>query len=915
MKINAMKRNLILLLVLFVGSLIVVGQDRTTLTVTGTVSTTISLTNKEVIIPGKSDLHITAAYTPLSNSIIRLNSENSWVFFDNIRPQTVIDSLLPFIYVNGETATYRGNARVAIYRHGTVVIPQAPAFQPLTFFSGQNCTGDSLKFSLFAVNNSFGTFDNKCRSFRLKRGYMATVYNNPDGTGYSRVFIASDGDLVVNTLSSYLDKTISMVRVMPWEWVSKKGWCQTGWGSSGDVITNCNKMNATWFYTWSADNSTRPNFEYVPIRSQQYWPSWSQINGQNYVSHVMSFNEPDHTEQSNVSVAQAIAQWPDFQKTGLRIGSPACTDFSAWLYPFMDSIKAHNYRLDYVVIHAYWGGYTATQWYNALKAIHDKTGRPLWIKEWNNGANWTTETWPSSYGDGLAKQLTELKAILNVMDTAHFVERYSIYNWVGPMRMMISDDGWVTPAGEYYRDSKPPLAFSRVNEVVPSYKFSSKTTSMDLVANSSDSKITLSWTNGDQEFASEIVVEKKPEGGTYSELFRTSQTTAITSYTDTHDFTQAGKFTYRVRILLNNGTELISNEESFFVTAGTDIQYGKFSTSSVDWNTVAFKNNYSTVPAVFTGAPTNASSSALLTSKVKVSSSRLMSFQLAPWTYQKLTTLSAEESVPYFVIKPGNYNFGGLKSIVSKTTVSGTWKTVTFSSAFDSVPVVFVSTTTSNNTIPTNLRIRNVTKTGFDVKLQKESKNSVALVSEVFSYMAVSKGVGYVNGNKIIVGKTADNAVGNAVTQYARVVYPETIANPIFLSQMQTCNDDTVTATLRCRSVLSTEARVFKQRELSMGYTASSTETAGYILINTDVVQAVDAVHSSAFRIYPNPVKDKMYIEWTSTGAVKIDIYDMSGVLVRSVLPTENYIDVSALKAGYYMIRTGSNQIMKFLKD
>jgi hypothetical protein len=330
---------------------------------------------------------------------------------------------------------------------------------------------------------------------------------------------------------------------------------------------------------------------------------------------------------------------------------------------------------------------------------------------------------------------------------------------------------------------------------------------------------------------------------------------------------------------------------------------------------VAFKNNYSTVPAVFTGAPTNVSSSALLTSKVKVISSRLMSFQLAPWTYQKLTTLSAEESVPYFVIKPGNYNFGGLKAIVSKTTVSGTWKTVTFSSAFDSVPVVFVSTTTSNNTIPTNLRIRNVTKTGFDVKLQKESKNSVALVSEVFSYMAVSKGVGYVNGNKIIVGKTADNAVGNAVTQYARVVYPESITNSIFLSQMQTCNDDTVTATLRCRSVLSTEARVFKQRELSMGYTASSTETAGYILINPDVVQAVDAVHSSAFRIYPNPVKDKMYIEWTSTGAEKIDIYDMSGVLVRSVLPTENYIDVSALKAGYYMIRTGSNQIMKFLKD
>jgi hypothetical protein len=909
-----MKLHIRCFLLVMVMSVSMFGQVRTTINISGTVVNTTSLVDKEFIVNGKTDLHVTAAYTPLTNSIIRLNSENSWVFFDNIRPQAIIDSVLPNIYVNGVPAIYKTTARVAIYRHGTVVIPQSSTVEPLKLYNGQNFTGDSLKVSQFVFNNALGTFDNRVRSFKLKRGYMATLANEPDGSGYSRVFIADNADLEISTMSTFLDKTVSFIRVLPWEWVSKKGWCQTGWMSKADAITNSNKMNATWFYTWSADNSTRPNLEYVPIRSQQYWPSWSQITGLSGVSHVMAFNEPDHTEQSNISVAQAVAQWPDFQKTGLRLGSPACTNFSAWLYPFMDSIKAHNYRVDYVVIHAYWGGLTASQWYSQLKAIHDKTGRPLWIKEWNNGANWTTETWPTAYGDGLTKQQNELKAILNVMDTAHFVERYSIYNWVGSMRMMISDDGWITPAGENYRDRKAPMAFNRVNEVIPGYKFTSSKPTLTLTPASDNTKINLTWTNSDQEFASEVVLEKKADGGSFAEIFRSNQTSILT-YNDMHDYNLTGKIVYRVRVLLNNGTEQVSNEQSFNVTPGGDIQYGKLNYSSVDWNVVGFKNNYSTIPAVFVGAPTNNNSGVLLTSKVKILGNKLMNFQLSPWLYQNVTTLASEESVPYFIIKPGTYDFGGLKALVNKSTVTSGWKAVTFLSAFDTIPVVLVSTTTANNTFPTTLRVRNVTKTGFEIKLQKEAKNSSTLQSEVFSYMAIRQGTGLLNGNKIIVGRTTENGVGNAVTQYARITYPETIANPVLLAQMQTCNDDTVTATLRCRSVLTTEARVFKQREVSLGFTASATETAGYILINPDVIQGISTVVESKLTVYPNPVKDKLYFNNTSMGDFKVEIYNLYGAMVKINTVTSNCLDVSDMHRGCYLIKFNGNFISKFIKE
>ena len=907
-----MKNSFYYILVFVFISICTSAQERTVLNISAAVANTQSFVDKEVIVDGKTDLHVLAKYTPLSNSIIRLNSENSWLFFDNIRPQSVIDSVLTNIYINGVKGVYKENVRVSIYKNGTVVIPQGSNFQAIELFSEQNFGGESQKFGVYTFHNALGTFDNKARSFKLKRGYMATLANNADGTGYSRVYIADNADMEIPIMPAYLDNTVSFIRVFNWEWVTKKGWCQSGTKSGGDAASNTNRMNGTWLYDWSAGNYSRPNFEYVPIKQEQYWPSWTQINDLKYVSHLLGYNEPDHTEQSNVSVATAVKEWPNYLKTGLRLGSPATTDFN-WLYQFMDSCKAHNYRVDFIVVHAYWGGLSPSQWYNQLKAVHDKTGRGIWIKEWNNGANWTTEWWPASYGDGLTKELNDLKGILNVMDTAHFVERYSIYNWVGSMRMMIADDGWITPAGEYYRDNNSRIAFNRSNEIVPSYKFSSSSASLSLTAATNSAQLTLNCSEAAQEFTKEVVVEKRAENGAYTEIFRTNQTSQF-SYTDTHDINATGRFFYRLRLLMSNGTEVKTNEQSFDVISGEDIQYGTLNFADVDWNPIYFKNNYNAIPMVITGSPTNNNPEILLTPKVKTGSYKTFSLQLAPWSYQNVSKLSTDETIPYFIIKPGTYNLGGLKAESAKTIVGKDWGKVNFTLAFDSVPVVFVSQATSTNATPTALRIRNVTKSGFEVHFQQKSKVSSALSSELFSYVAIEPGNGTVNNNKIYVGKTNENAVGNSITQFAKIVYPETIEHPVFIAQMQTCNDDTVCATLRYRSVLSTQARIFKQRELSSGNTASANETAGYLLINTDVIQAVNSPELNQLSIYPNPVSDKLFLVRNSVGSLNIQIYSLCGALVKTECTVSNAVDVSDLLPGYYILKAEGFRNTKFIK-
>jgi hypothetical protein len=863
-----------------------------------------SYTDKQVVISGKASLHLTATTKTLNNTTVDLTSDDSWLFFDNVRPQVVIDSLLKYVTVNGAAAVLKANARVSIYKHGAVVIPHSSSFKPLKVYTGQSYTGDSASYSMFTFNNSLGAFDNKIRSFKLKRGYMATLATLSDGMGYSRVFIADDKDLEVTILPTLLDNAISSIRVFDWEWVTKKGWC-------GYDPTDLGLVKPTWRYDWSAGGATTSTVEYVPIRQNGGWPSWTEISGKQYVSHVLGFNEPDHTEQSNLTVSQALAQWPDMIKTGLRVGSPACTNFS-WLYSFMDSCKAKNYRVDYVAVHAYWGGKSPANWYNDLKYIHDRTGRPIWITEWNNGANWTTETWPTtdrSLSDAnAAKQLADIKAILNVLDTASFIERYSIYNWVQDCRAMVIG-GVITPAGKYYADDKSVMAFNRKMEVIPTYTF----TNPSLTISFSTKKLTLTVNDPNGDYFTGFILEKKLDNGSYTEYYRSENNSAI-SYVDTLDYSLASKVRYRLRSIYNNGTySAYTNEVGYDVTNNGDIQFGKVSVSNVGWNPVMFGKPFTAIPTIITGAPTNNNATVLVSARPKlVSYTSRFTLQLAPWSYQNVSSLTKEDATPYFVLAPGTYDLGGLTAVANRTSVAPTWTKITFANPFTTVPVVFVSQLNPANPFATCVRVRNVTTTGFEAKMQKETAITTALSTETVSYFAIAQGVGSINGNKLLVGRTADSYVGGT---YKIINYGDSIENPVFLSQMQTCADDTVTATLRCVGITSKYALVIKQREKSTGVVSTLADAVGWMLINpVNSSTAVNSPKSLSFKLYPNPVTDFISVEKEQSVNELVNIYNVYGVLVKRVEMNEGKIDVRDLPAGSYVLKTLNHGAGKFIK-
>ena len=400
------------------------------------------------------DIHITANENPIQGSTsVNLGSDRTWLVFDNITPSNVISKYLKYVKINGQTAADGKNCRVAVYLNGAAVIPA-----PATVFEAEG----SKEFTLGAGNHTdLKANSNVMTGFTLRRGYMATLASGRNGSGHSRVYVADHADLTV-TLPAALANRVTSVNIKPWQYLSKKGWADTGGATKGP------QLRASWFWSWSAGYSSTRDMEFVPCRQHLYWPGADEVNSKT-ASAAFSLNEPEHSEQhtsSKCSCGGTISEWnayllsPDFQAGGGRIGSPQPTDFS-YLTKFCKYVDENNNRsrCDFVVTHAYWNisSRNATDyasWFvNQCKNAWNNTKRPLWITEMEVGSSW---------GDNLGsydKYREYLQVLLQKLEECDYIERYAIYAFDHWTSRMFYDDGSITPAGEVYRDHRSTFAY------------------------------------------------------------------------------------------------------------------------------------------------------------------------------------------------------------------------------------------------------------------------------------------------------------------------------------------------------------------------------------------------------------------------------------------------------------------------
>lgn len=226
-------------------------------------------------------------------------------------------------------------------------------------------------------------------------------------------------------------------------------------------------LGASWAYDWSATPPPHArHLQWVPM----VWGAGSvdpetiatltRARRTGRARYLLGFNEPDSGGQSDMSPAQAASLWPELERTGLRLGSPApavATD--GWLARFMAIARQRHLRVDFIALH-YYQDFTdpsaVTQLRAQLVALHRRFGRPIWITE--IGAVEITR-WGESMQQAPtgAAAVSYMRRLFAMLDSLRFVRRYAWFTdscWMDRGcrdSSLLNARGQITPLGRAFR--------------------------------------------------------------------------------------------------------------------------------------------------------------------------------------------------------------------------------------------------------------------------------------------------------------------------------------------------------------------------------------------------------------------------------------------------------------------------------
>jgi hypothetical protein len=253
----------------------------------------------------------------------------------------------------------------------------------------------------------------------------------------------------------------------PMAFVNKKGVDFNTESTYGSWYGNVVNLKSHWFYTWG---TTLP-FEKQPKNSEFVTMFWGKGNvtdeniayvkkwkDSGRIKYVLGFNEPDLSDQSNMTVDEALALWPKLESIGLPLGSPAASwPTRDWIYSFMDKAIAQNRRVDFICVHMY-VGLDDVDFVKVLRALYEKYHKPIWITEFATADQDATTIEANRY---TAEQVQAfMQRLLPQLDTIPFIQRYSWFSgsptstrlWPSAL---VKADSTLTPLGKYYAEFKP----------------------------------------------------------------------------------------------------------------------------------------------------------------------------------------------------------------------------------------------------------------------------------------------------------------------------------------------------------------------------------------------------------------------------------------------------------------------------
>lgn len=235
--------------------------------------------------------------------------------------------------------------------------------------------------------------------------------------------------------------------------------CKRGIAWPGKSLTNAEVTSQlTWWYTWGLSVSgVATGFEFTPMISGGGHNATNDIKAiRPEAKYLLGYNEPNFFAQSNLSAAQAAADWPTVEAVAkshnLKIVSPAvnyCGDDKTKTGPCHDTNPVHYLQTFFEACAGCQVDYVAVHWYNcdgaSLKSYLDmfkQFNKPIWLTEF-----------ACAYGGdtSVAGQEKYMREAIPILEARTDVFRYSWFSADPiPNARLLNADGSPTDLGKIY---------------------------------------------------------------------------------------------------------------------------------------------------------------------------------------------------------------------------------------------------------------------------------------------------------------------------------------------------------------------------------------------------------------------------------------------------------------------------------
>jgi hypothetical protein len=222
---------------------------------------------------------------------------------------------------------------------------------------------------------------------------------------WSGLVIDTDGALTAAG-TPLVQNTTNGAPTQRWRFEKFAGYPKKGIGGTSFAMAT----GPDWAYNWGR-NYSQP----IPADASYFPMQWGNFNWdigsnqgplrQDYSNwrrradgiHLLGFNEPDRTDQSNMTLASVIALWPRLMEMDQPLVSPA-PGTASWLAGFYTQAESLGYRVDYTAIHNYPGpsGGSSNNLINSIVDAYNDWDRPVWLTEfsfvdWGGNQSWSEE--------------------------------------------------------------------------------------------------------------------------------------------------------------------------------------------------------------------------------------------------------------------------------------------------------------------------------------------------------------------------------------------------------------------------------------------------------------------------------------------------------------------------------------------